>query len=665
MRQSLHIRIDPSPFDSKLVLSPDSNSPSPQSTPLSNGTSRTTPSSSSPDHDEFSVLCIYDFQAADLDQLSFRKNEILSIVKREETGWWAAMRKGGDIIGWIPQAFVKPLSEEMAERLINVRKELRYYEYSAEQLYLAPISRNDYIFESEPEPLSKHSKVRTSFLPPRTIKLQERDFQDRRQATFWLALAAPWMWLGHKVHSTFRPPLQANFFDLSSRRAWLSDKVRGTRPTEDFSQPVLVLQASVPRYLQPRFADQLDEDADGQIRSGSIRALVERLMATNMENKQYQDIFLMSFRSFMTADALFETLMEYYNLPTPEDLNVSELEDWLERGKRRTQRRVLEIFSDWLLSHHLLEEPHIARRLTEFLQSVTSGPNSKVSKLVQEQIKDLTFAVVSPITVSPSSSTSRRRRVSRPQRGDLLKIEPSDIAEQLTMTLYESYKKIQPYECIVYVASSKGGNATNLREFCAYHDKLIGWVQKTVLTADFMRKRAEIIDYWIKVAEKCRALHNIFALSALITALTSTVVTRLPLTWAHVKGKSTLDSLARFNEPAGGFATYRNLNNAEGPCLPFISMYLVDLAHIQDQYIDKEGMVSFYKRKRFYEVTSTMLRHQKEPYTFASDDVATFIRKELQETLPDSRWFWKKNEEVQQSELAHADIRKGLEKVGF
>lgn len=164
MRQSLHIRIDPSPFDSKLVLSPDSNSPSPQSTPLSNGTSRTTPSSSSPDQDEFSVLCIYDFQAADLDQLSFRKNEILSIVKREETGWWAAMRKGGDIIGWIPQAFVKPLSEEMAERLINVRKELRYYEYSAEQLYLAPISRNDYIFESEPEPLSKHSKVRTSFV---------------------------------------------------------------------------------------------------------------------------------------------------------------------------------------------------------------------------------------------------------------------------------------------------------------------------------------------------------------------------------------------------------------------------------------------------------------------------------------------------------------------
>lgn len=164
MRHSLHIRIDPSPYDSKLVISPDSTSPSPGSALHSNGTSRTTPSSSASDHDDFSVLCIYDFQAADRDQLSFRKNEILSVVKREDTGWWAAMHKGGDVIGWVPQAFVKPLSEEMADRLINVREELRIYEYSAEQLYLAPISRNEYIFESDLEPSSKHSKVGSSIL---------------------------------------------------------------------------------------------------------------------------------------------------------------------------------------------------------------------------------------------------------------------------------------------------------------------------------------------------------------------------------------------------------------------------------------------------------------------------------------------------------------------
>jgi son of sevenless-like protein len=151
MRQSLHIRIDPSPYDSEVIISPDSTSPSPESSRLSSGTARTTPTSSGSDQDEFPVLCMYGFRAADRDQLSFRKNEILLIVKRENSGWWAAMRKGGDVIGWIPQAFVNPLTEEMAERLANVREELRFYEYRAEQLYSAPISRNDYIFDSEPE----------------------------------------------------------------------------------------------------------------------------------------------------------------------------------------------------------------------------------------------------------------------------------------------------------------------------------------------------------------------------------------------------------------------------------------------------------------------------------------------------------------------------------
>lgn len=67
-------------------------------------------------------------------------------------------------------------------------------------------------------------------------------------------------------------------FDLAFRRPWLAEKTRKAVPIEDYSQPILVLQASVPRYLQPRFIDQLDIDGDGQVRNGSVPALIERLM---------------------------------------------------------------------------------------------------------------------------------------------------------------------------------------------------------------------------------------------------------------------------------------------------------------------------------------------------------------------------------------------------
>lgn len=157
-------------------------------------------------------------------------------------------------------------------------------------------------------------------------------------------------------------------------------------------------------------------------------------------------------------------------------------------------------------------------------------------------------------------------------------------------------------------------------------------------------------------------------MSAVINALSSTVISRLHLTWAHVGRKSILDALIKFNDPSGGFSGYRVLlNNAEGPCVPFIGMYLTDIVHISDQFSDQDGQISFLKRQRWFEVVQVMLRAQKLAYNVAeSETTMNFIGAHLRmDSMKDQTWFWEKSQEVQQSELAHADIRKGLEAAGF
>jgi Variant SH3 domain len=67
---------------------------------------------------------MFDFTSSETELLSFRKNEILDIVKCTD-GWWAAMKKGGTLLGWVPQTFVTPISKEMAERLRDIREDLR------------------------------------------------------------------------------------------------------------------------------------------------------------------------------------------------------------------------------------------------------------------------------------------------------------------------------------------------------------------------------------------------------------------------------------------------------------------------------------------------------------------------------------------------------------
>lgn len=158
-RQSLQLRIDPTPHPSQAIATTSSISSSSSSARTNLTASSTTPSSGVSTQSSLSVLCFYDFHSTDKDQLPFHKNEVLEIVKQEDTGWWAAMRQGGNTIGWIPEAFVKTLTEDMADRLRSMREEVRIYEYNAEQLYnSAPTSLIQPDEEQSTEPSAKVNK---------------------------------------------------------------------------------------------------------------------------------------------------------------------------------------------------------------------------------------------------------------------------------------------------------------------------------------------------------------------------------------------------------------------------------------------------------------------------------------------------------------------------
>lgn len=81
------------------------------------------------------VLCLHGFQSGDPDHLSFRRNEILYVVRQEATGWWAALKPKGAQVGWIPCGFVVELNEVQLDKLQKVRFDLRVYEYDVERLY--------------------------------------------------------------------------------------------------------------------------------------------------------------------------------------------------------------------------------------------------------------------------------------------------------------------------------------------------------------------------------------------------------------------------------------------------------------------------------------------------------------------------------------------------
>jgi hypothetical protein len=92
-------------------------------------TSGVTPSTGNPEWFICNVICIFDFESDDPHHLPFTRNEILTVVKMEESGWWAAMRPNGDRLGWIPSSFVERLTESATEALDKEEDYTRIHAY--------------------------------------------------------------------------------------------------------------------------------------------------------------------------------------------------------------------------------------------------------------------------------------------------------------------------------------------------------------------------------------------------------------------------------------------------------------------------------------------------------------------------------------------------------
>lgn len=122
---------------------------------------------------------------------------------------------------------------------------------------------------------------------------------------------------------------------------------------------------------------------------------------------------------------------------------------------------------------------------------------------------------------------------------------------------------------------------------------------------------------------------------------------------------------------------------------PFSGMFLTDLVHVNDQFpnlVDTNGeplgstpsinptvinggrtLVNFVKLQRFSDVINNILKFSSKPYKLSdSPSMLAFIDSQLTTaSSKDQAFFWQRSQDLLSAELAHADIRKGLEAAGF
>jgi son of sevenless-like protein len=124
----------------------------------------------------------------------------------------------------------------------------------------------------------------------------------------------------------------------------------------------------------------------------------------------------------------------------------------------------------------------------------------------------------------PEAIVLPTRKWKKMKKGDVLELvrmDPLEVAQHISLLESDLYRKIRRQECFLWSKTKEGDAVKNIRSFCAAHDRLADWVKCSILEVPALGKRANVVDFWIRVAE---VRSNGFSYSK--ARLTQTVICR-------------------------------------------------------------------------------------------------------------------------------------------
>ncbi|XP_024895829.1 ral guanine nucleotide dissociation stimulator-like 3 isoform X1 [Pteropus alecto] len=226
---------------------------------------------------------------------------------------------------------------------------------------------------------------------------------------------------------------------------------------------------------------------------------------------------------------------------------------------------------------------------------------------------------------------------------ELLDFGVDEVAEQLTLMDVELFSRVRPCECLGSVWSQRdrpgaAGICPTVRATVTQFNTVTGCVLGSVLGAPGLAapQRAQRLEKWIRIAQRCRELRNFSSLRAILSALQSNPIYRLKSSWAAVSREplSTFRKLSQIFSDENNHLSSREILSQEeatdglqeedappgsltsklppGP-VPYLGTFLTDLVMLDTALPDMlEGdLINFEKRRKEWEILARIQQLQR------------------------------------------------------
>ncbi|XP_032966393.1 ras-specific guanine nucleotide-releasing factor 2 isoform X2 [Rhinolophus ferrumequinum] len=196
-----------------------------------------------------------------------------------------------------------------------------------------------------------------------------------------------------------------------------------------------------------------------------------------------------------------------------------------------------------------------------------------------------------------------------------------ELAEQITLLDHIVFRSI-PYEEFLgqgWMKLDKNEKTPYIMKTSQHFNDMSNLVASQIMNYTDVSSRANAIEKWVAVADICRCLHNYNGVLEITSALNRSAIYRLKKTWAKVskQTKALMDKLQKTVSSEGRFKNLREtLKNCNPPTVPYLGMYLTDLAFIEEgtPNFTEEGLVNFSKMRMISHIVREIRQFQQTSY---------------------------------------------------